>query len=114
VRAGDPADGGDAERGAGADVSDPVTVQLRLHANQVVGLRLVAAGHADKVQRAQLKMFAGRNLAEWCGKDERGRKQWRLTAAGQEVLDGASDVTVPNVPRSPMPASGYYVDRVRR
>jgi DNA-binding PadR family transcriptional regulator len=85
-------------------------IAWRLHPNQIVGLRLVATGQASIVQRAQLRFFARNGLAEWRETDERGRKLWRLTEAGNEALDKAKDMTTPNVPRSPMPASGYYVD----
>jgi len=80
-----------------------------LHPHQIAGLRLVAAGQHVLVQRAQLKFFARHGLAEWRDTDDRGRKLWVVTDAGREVLSKAGDVTTPNVPRSLMPASGYYV-----
>jgi hypothetical protein len=82
---------------------------VTLHPHQIVGLRRVAVGEAAFVQRAQLKFFARNGLAEFRETDERGRKVWRLTEAGSEALAMAKDVTTPNVPRSLMPASGYYV-----
>jgi hypothetical protein len=87
---------------------------VTLHPHQIVGLRRIAVGEAAFVQRAQLKFFARNGLAEFRETDERGRKVWRLPAAGSEALAMAKDVTTPNVPRSLMPASGYYVDGPNR
>lgn len=82
-----------------------------LRPSHLADLRNLQRSPRYHIQPVRRIMFQRLGLIREGALQENGlRKTWVLTDTGEQLLANLPVVSVPNVPRSPLPPSGYWVD----